>query len=601
MKILCVLLEFPNWTMARSWSYTTSYAVLDGLENIGHDVTLLPSLYGTAPSEPTSWMTHADSLFKNEKFDLAWVWITHNFYPPEFWAWLESRAPIRIGMVMESMTATCEEIEQLPHLSERKALVMRDLKNCTHAVLCDEFDTQAVEAELKIPAAWFPSIVPEAHIRPLDPPNKTQATFIGSANYTIRRSLLQHPILEKLIAKPKMPEQETALPASFDALQAAISSLMANSPPTHADWKNYCDNLRKIRRNLFELTLDAHRTGGVSVNLPSYFKSYPGRVVEAIAAGVPIISCEIEDRPRCTKLFAEHQDILFFNKNDPLSLAECVKELISDRDHASRQTSSARIKLYAMHTAEYRMAQFMRWIFEGITPNYETPPGPIASIDDCHYYQQLFVNNKHWSTLQPNTDETSRWKVIKTHLDSITAEKRGHRRILDLGCGRGWLSNLLSEYGQVLGCDLVPEVIGQAKQNFPSVTFSVATAEKLLALGLQEAFDILVTSEVIEHIPAPAKAGFIQAVKALVKPGGHVIVSTPRANIKDTWELTYGKPNQPVEDWLTEAELGAFFSDFSKLGPKYAYLLDIYQIWLFQKPDLSRKIQSNESHKFLLN
>src|SRR5215813_11228728 len=43
--------------------------------------------------------------------------------------------------------------------------------------------------------------------------------------------------------------------------------------------------------------------------------------------------------------------------------------------------------------------------------------------------------------------------------------------ILDMGCGTGWFSSMLSQFGPTTGIDLCDEAIAQAKSQFPQVTF----------------------------------------------------------------------------------------------------------------------------------
>ena len=56
-------------------------------------------------------------------------------------------------------------------------------------------------------------------------------------------------------------------------------------------------------------------------------------------------------------------------------------------------------------------------------------------------------------------------------LTEITALKRDKPKILDFGCGMGWLSNSLSKLGKVTGIDLSPKGIERAKRQYPAVTF----------------------------------------------------------------------------------------------------------------------------------
>ena len=53
-------------------------------------------------------------------------------------------------------------------------------------------------------------------------------------------------------------------------------------------------------------------------------------------------------------------------------------------------------------------------------------------------------------------------------------------RILDLGCGPGQLTAKIAEAGaQVIGVDASPSMIGQARQNFPQLSFMLQDGAKL--------------------------------------------------------------------------------------------------------------------------
>ncbi|MGE5475840.1 MAG: methyltransferase domain-containing protein [Bacteroidales bacterium] len=586
MNILCIGLEFSTWKQARSWSYNGLYSFMDGFKALGHRVVFVPAIAGTVPGDPQSWLTHAPSLLDGEVFDQAWIWITHNAYTPEFWEWFDSIAPIRVAMVMESMTAEEEDIAQLPHLAHRQAAVLNDLRHCTHALVCDEIDAPVVSEKLGIPAIWHVTAVASEFVRIERPPVAEKGIFVGAANNARRQAILSDPKMLQVLERAHLPENDTSLPATFDRVHAEAATLLASAPPTRADLDTFAGTLQELRRSLFELLIAGFREGIASVNLPSYFKSYPSRVVEAMAASVPVITWRVPNRPGCAQLFEEGRDILFFDGEKPETLNAEIRRLQADADLCSRLVTNARVKLLALHTAELRAAQQLDWIRTGVHPDYFNPPGPTASEEECCYYSKLFVETPEWSQRTPNGDEQSRWEKIKVFLASVAAEAEGRNlRIMDVGCGRGWLAGLAAEFGAVEAADLVPEVIDAARANFPNVVFHVASIQHLLKTGHSERYDVVLSSEVIEHVPLPFKREFVEGVAKLLRPGGHVIITTPRADIRDEWEARYGKPPQPVEDWLTEDQLAQLFESAGFLAKEMAraFLMDIYQIWLFQK------------------
>lgn len=206
------------------------------------------------------------------------------------------------------------------------------------------------------------------------------------------------------------------------------------------------------------------------------------------------------------------------------------------------------------------------------------------------YYTALFTKNPAWNSPEPNGEEELRWEIVQQLIDSIT--KNRNLNILDLGCGRGWLSNLLSKYGVVTAIEPVRNVVNYGRKLFPHLDIKCGTSKDLLADGFTGRFDLVVSSEVIEHIPDKGKTAFVNDISRLLKPKGYAIITTPRKDVEIEWNK-YTAANQPVEDWLTELQLKTYFQDgnFEALTIKRfgippaegAPIIDIYQLWLFQK------------------
>ncbi|MFC5066840.1 bifunctional 2-polyprenyl-6-hydroxyphenol methylase/3-demethylubiquinol 3-O-methyltransferase UbiG [Flaviflagellibacter deserti] len=106
-------------------------------------------------------------------------------------------------------------------------------------------------------------------------------------------------------------------------------------------------------------------------------------------------------------------------------------------------------------------------------------------------------------------------------------------RILDVGCGGGILSEPLTRLGaKVTGIEPAEESIEiartHAKESGLKIDYRPTTAEKVLAAD--ETFDVVIASEVIEHVADPA--GFVRTLSALAKPGGLVLFSTLNRTLK---------------------------------------------------------------------
>lgn len=212
---------------------------------------------------------------------------------------------------------------------------------------------------------------------------------------------------------------------------------------------------------------------------------------------------------------------------------------------------------------------------------------------ETEYYKKLFIETPYWNGTNPNEEERIRWEIIETFIKSISLEKNiGSYNILDLGCGRGWLSNLLSSYGNVVGLEPIEPVVEYARKIFPGINFICGTSKTLLKQNKHKQFDLIVSSEVIEHIPDKKKQQYLKDIFQLLNDKGHLILTTPRKEAQQEW-IKYGDINQPIEDWISESELESLLisNNFIKVkldrfsispipsAPK----IEIYQLWLFQK------------------
>jgi 2-polyprenyl-6-hydroxyphenyl methylase/3-demethylubiquinone-9 3-methyltransferase len=107
-----------------------------------------------------------------------------------------------------------------------------------------------------------------------------------------------------------------------------------------------------------------------------------------------------------------------------------------------------------------------------------------------------------------------------------------HERVCDVGCGGGILSESMARAGaNVLGIDLARSVLDVAELHALEAAVSVqyrAVAAEELAEELAATFDLVTCMEMLEHVPDPAAS--MAALAKLVKPGGHVIVSTLNRN-----------------------------------------------------------------------
>jgi radical SAM superfamily enzyme YgiQ (UPF0313 family)/SAM-dependent methyltransferase len=666
-SLLYLSLEFPAWRQARSWSYSANLGFEEGFRANGIDVLTIPAMHGAQAASPASLLRRIRDLCAGRRFDQAWIELVHSPLDEELLSFLATLAPVRVGILGESLRYRPEAYEEAPHLRERSAAVEGRLRYMTHALVGDERDAQSPDLRKLVKPLWWVSAVPERFIRGLaGPPAVDSATFHG-ALYGDRSRWLEHPSLTKLLTRPSPLEDATPYPGLFDDLNAAMTHALRGGAAVSGELlEAYMEPLRRIRRECFSLWLDGLRDGIAVVNLPTFVSAYAGRVLEGMAAGRPVISWEIPDRPRNRALFEDGEEILLFPEDGPGILADHIARLRSDPALAEKIASNARRKLFRFHTMEKRVRQILDWIETGREPVYsdavreesldrqmgrfyfllgetrgeaeaagsEKPAevaarnlkeslqqrpwdpdlwlgvlrlavekndlrtietalqkilelcpnrtallpalaslartdsreieGMLSRVREDIYYENLFLKDPSWSSPSPNADEEARWETIRRFVERILGPPptngAAKPRILDLGCGRGWLTHLASRYGNCEGIDPVGEVIKVARRHFPDLIFHVGTAGTILERPDFTPYDIVLSSEVIEHVPRDLQGAFVLDLHRLLKPGGTAILTTPRAEAYARWKEATAFVDQPIEEWLTEDELKDLFT-----------------------------------------
>ncbi|KAH0836720.1 S-adenosyl-L-methionine-dependent methyltransferase [Lanmaoa asiatica] len=145
----------------------------------------------------------------------------------------------------------------------------------------------------------------------------------------------------------------------------------------------------------------------------------------------------------------------------------------------------------------------------------------------------------------------TRVQYIREKLIEITREEEGEqvgcsmeqRRdvlrgldVLDVGCGGGLLSESLARMGaRTLGIDASESNIGIASAHASADPELTSTGELVYRNTFAEElikepkrYDVVCSMEVLEHVDNPA--GFLSTCAELVKPGGHLFLSTIARN-----------------------------------------------------------------------
>lgn len=190
---------------------------------------------------------------------------------------------------------------------------------------------------------------------------------------------------------------------------------------------------------------------------------------------------------------------------------------------------------------------------DGILQNSQT------AQDAAKYYDNTWKSFAERDRILANSFNEARVDFIRECLENIRSEKQ--IKILDLGCGDGWITSIISDFGEATGIDFAPEAIESAKAKYGDhANFVLADGKSIdLGLGKDKKFDVVICTEVIEHVHN--QEAMVQQIHNFLTEGGWCIVTTPNRNVWDAYEQDdrHKIYHQPIENWLSPREIRKIF------------------------------------------
>lgn len=139
-----------------------------------------------------------------------------------------------------------------------------------------------------------------------------------------------------------------------------------------------------------------------------------------------------------------------------------------------------------------------------------------------------------------------------------------HPLILDLGCGTGFMTKMLSQLGTAEGIDLSPTAIEIARSEYPGVRFR---SGDLYELRLAERpVDLVVCQEVIPHVYDQQR--LLKRIADALRPGGYLIATAANRFVMKRLKGGDGgpvgsgpaDPDEHIKSWLSRRQLKALMA-----------------------------------------
>lgn len=156
----------------------------------------------------------------------------------------------------------------------------------------------------------------------------------------------------------------------------------------------------------------------------------------------------------------------------------------------------------------------------------------MENVDSAEVKKFSSIAERWWD---PESDFKPLHQINPLRVDYInTHSPVAGKRVLDVGCGGGILSESLAELGaEVTGIDVSSTALDVARihllESKLNVNYLLTTVENYVAKS-PEPFDIITCMELLEHVPDPASV--VQACSRLSSSGCDLYFSTPNRTVK---------------------------------------------------------------------
>ena len=130
-------------------------------------------------------------------------------------------------------------------------------------------------------------------------------------------------------------------------------------------------------------------------------------------------------------------------------------------------------------------------------------------------------------------------RIVAHALAQVPTTPGTDRVALEIGCGLGRLCRALAKapFGHVIGVDISPEMVQQARRLVPECDFRVNDGSTLDGIA-DASVDFVLTFTVFQHIPVPDVVhGYVSEIGRVLKPGGSAYIQWNGSEKSLGWTL----------------------------------------------------------------
>ncbi len=171
---------------------------------------------------------------------------------------------------------------------------------------------------------------------------------------------------------------------------------------------------------------------------------------------------------------------------------------------------------------------------------------------------------------------------LRHYVELVICHTPPNSKILDLGCGNGISAQLLSQAGHdVVGTDISPLFLQEAR-GWENQQLRYQVCDVLEMPFETEAFDVVCSNELIEHLPDVETA--LSEMMRVTRKGGRIVLSgpnlcSPLTPLLDWLGLIVGKQGRPVWGETKRQAWGQFVKNcrlsvekrFARQAPQFLY------------------------------